>query len=363
MASASGRNRASVIDELHHRTHRFDFFQAVRLLERLAGEPSERPLRPVGEDSSPLQEAVRFRVLPSHAFPAGSIDKLLVPPTDDAKAKQRPPELVTTFLGLIGANGALPRHYTSMLIERIRAKDFAMRDFFDLFHHRTISLFYRAWEKYRLPVVYERAASPVGSHREDLFTYGLYCLLGLGTGGLRGRMDFDDEAFLFYAGHFAHHPRCALSLECLLADYFELPVRVKQFQGQWLYLQRDDQSMLPSAEYPQGQNARLGENVVVGERVWDVESKLRIRLGALGYADFRRFLPAGEALRPLCQMVRFYIGPQFDFDVQLVLKGPEAPWCRLGGDGADASRLGWNTWVRCGEFVCDVFDAVFTMDI
>ncbi|MFH1268259.1 MAG: type VI secretion system baseplate subunit TssG [Planctomycetota bacterium] len=367
MAPASGRNRVAVNDELCHRAHRFDFFQAVRLLERLADEasggPSGRPRRPVGEDSPPQQEAVRFRALPSHSFPAGSIHKLHVPPADAAEADRHPPEMVTTFLGLTGVNGVLPRHYTTLLIERVRAKDFALRDFLDLFHHRIVSLFYRAWEKYRFPLAYERAAGRAGPTTEDLFAHGVYCLLGLGTGGLRGRADFDDEAFLFYAGHFAHYPRCALSLECLLADYFELPVRVKQFHGQWLYLQADDQSSLPSAERPQGQNTRLGENVVVGERVWDVEGKLRVRLGPVGYADFRRFLPAGEALPPICQMVRTYVGPQFDFDVQLVLKGPEAPWCRLGGDGADASRLGWNTWVRCGEFTRNVSDAVFTMDI
>ena len=61
-------------------------------------------------------------------------------------------------------------------------------------------------------------------------------------------------------------------------------------------------------------------------------------------------------------MVRTYIGPQFDLDVQLILKGAEAPWCRLGGDGAAASRLGWNAWVRCGEFARDLSDAVFSMD-
>jgi type VI secretion system protein ImpH len=367
MAPASGRERASLNDDLRHRAYRFDFFQAVRLLERAAGEPSDqatgRPLRPVGEDFPPNQEAVRFRVLPSHAFPAASICELRPPPpTGDPDADRRPPEMLTTFLGLTGPNGVLPRHYTTLLIERVREKDFALRDFLDLFHHRIISLFYRAWEKYRFPFAYDRAARRDAPAHEDLFTQCVYCLLGLGAGKVRGRMTFDDEAFLFYAGHFAHYPRCAVSLECMLGDYFELPIRVKQFQGQWLYLSVDDQSSLPCAERPEGQNTRLGENVVVGQRAWDIEGKLRVRVGPLGYADFCRFLPLGDGLPSLCQMVRTYVGPQFDFDVQLLLKGDEAPWCRLGGGDA-ASRLGWNAWVRCREFDHTVSDAVFSLDI
>jgi len=367
MATASGRDRASLNDELRCRAYRFDFFQAVRLLERLGAAPfgyeSSRPRYPVGEDFPPKQEAVRFRVLPSQAFPTGAIHELRPPPAGDSETDRGPPEMVTTFLGLTGPNGALPGHYTTKLIERVREKDYALRDFLDAFNHRTISLFHRAWEKYRFPFAYEREARREGTPREDLFTHCAYSLLGFGTNGLRGRMDFDDEAFLFYAGHFVHYPRCAISLECMLGDYFGLPMQLRQFHGQWLYLSIDDQSSLPCSEHPQGQNNRLGENVVVGERVWDVEGKLRVRVGPVGYRDFCRFLPSGDALRSLCQMTRTYIGPQFDLDIQLLLKGEEAPWCQLGGDDATASRLGWNTWVRCEEFYQPVSDAVFSLDI
>ena len=186
------------------------------------------------------------------------------------------------------------------------------------------------------PFSYESVARLEGPEHEDSFTQGIYSLVGLGTDGLRRRQAFDDEALLFYAGHFVHYPRCAISLEILLGDYFGLPVQVRQFQGQWLCLAADDQSSLPSREMPQGLNTKLGSNVVAGERVWNVESKLRVRVGPMGYADFRRFLPSGEALTEIVQMTRTYVGPQFDLDIQLVLKGPEAPWCRLGGDGADA---------------------------
>jgi type VI secretion system protein ImpH len=223
-----------------------------------------------------------------------------------------------------------------------------------------ISLFYRAWEKYRFAVGYERSVAEE-PRREDLFTHCLYCLVGLGTARLRGRMEFDDEAFLYFAGHFAHYPRSADALEMILTDYFELPVEVDQFQGQWLYLQPDDQSSLPCSRWPQGLNTSLGTEVVIGERVWDVANKFRVRFGPLDYRAFQRFLPAGDALRPLCQMIRCYVGHPLDFDVQPILKGSEVPWCRLGDD-ADPARLGWNTWIRSRAFDYDVSDAVFSLE-
>jgi type VI secretion system protein ImpH len=363
MAAAGGRSRAPVSEQLLAEPYRFDFFQAVRLLERIGREASRDPLRryPVGQDYWPKQEIVRFGVTPSLSFPAGPIGEIrrAAEPVNE-QLTGRPPQMTVSFMGLTGPNGALPQHYTSLLIARVRAKDYALRDFLDLFNHRAVSLFYRAWEKYRFTIAYESAQTSPVPGAEDLFTRCLYCLIGLGTGGLRRRLAFDDEAFLFYAGHFAHYPRSAISLEMMLADYFELPVQVRQFLGQWLYLSKEDQSSLPCAPRPRGLNNQLGASLVIGERVWDVEGKFRVRLGPLGYRQFRRFMPSGDALQPLCQMVRAYVGPQFDFDAQPVLKAEEVPWCRLGGDGADPARLGWNTWVRSGPCSHDVDDAVFS---
>ena len=63
----------------------------------------------------------------------------------------------------------------------------------------------------------------------------------------------------------------------MLADYFELPVDVRQFQGQWLYLSRGGPVVAALRRAgPHGLNTQLGADVVVGERVWDVEGKFRV---------------------------------------------------------------------------------------
>jgi type VI secretion system protein ImpH len=366
MAPESGRKDPPVIDRLREEPWRFDFFQAVRLLERAAQEQdadAPGPRAPVGRDARPNDEIVRFRAWPSHSFPAGEIHSLGAAPSRPAQRNEpdaeAPPEMVISFMGLTGPAGVLPRHYTQLVIDRTRHKDFALADFLDLFHHRIVSLFYRAWEKYRFPIGYERVAR-CGDPRElDLFTWAIYCLTGMGAEALRGRLELDDPVFLYYSGYFSHRPRNALSLERMIEDYFRVPTRVLQFHGQWLYLSEEEQTQMPSPGFPLGRNNRLGVDAIVGRRVWSVESKFRIELGPLTYEQFQRFMPSGRLLAPLCQMVRTYVGPEYDFDVQPILMADEVPWCQLGKNGASPSRLQWNTWLRSRPFPRDADDAVF----
>jgi type VI secretion system protein ImpH len=363
MAVANGRTSAAVIRQLFREPYRFDFFQAVRLLDSHARSEAETRRRfSVGHDSAPAQEIVRFRVPASLSFAAASIVGLVAPDGETAE-RIAPPEMTVPFLGLTGPSGVLPQHYTALLIDRchVKHKDYALREYFDLFHHRLISLFYRAWEKNHFQFAFERVQLEKPGELDD-FTFALYSLVGLGTDNLRRRMAFDDEAALYYGGYFAHFPRNAISLECLLNDYWAIPVAVQQFRGQWLYLSEDEQTALPTVVRPTGLNCALGVSALVGTRVWNVQSMFRIRIGPVTYAEFREFMPIGRRLLPLCQLTRLYAGMELDFDVQVVLKKEEVPWCELQADPAVAPRLGWNTWVRSGPMQRDAEEAVFRLE-
>jgi type VI secretion system protein ImpH len=261
------------------------------------------------------------------------------------------------FMGLTGPLGVLPRHYTELLLTRARQKDTALRDFLDIFNHRLISFFYRAWEKYHFTVAYERTV--FRQEGGDRFSQYLFDLIGMGTRGLRGRLEVEDETLLFYDGLLAQRPRSASALTGLLTDYFMVPVDVTQFVGQWLSLSAGNRSRLG----PRQVNSALGLNAVVGNRVWDQQAKFKLRVGPLTAAEFHRFLPSGEAFRQLVGMARFYAGQEFDFDVQLILRAAEVPGCRLGATGEFAPRLGWSTWLKSGEFTHDAEDAVFAGDL
>ncbi len=339
----------------------------MRLLRILAlkGDGSQ-PVRPVGEDYGPTEEIVRFRTLSTLRFPLRPISSISSVDTKSGQDARFPPsemspqnQMVVTFMGLTGPHGVLPHHYTQLLISRIREKDFALRDFLDLFNHRAISLFYRAWEKYRFPIGYESTALRLNRRGEDLFTRCLYGITGHGLPGLRNRLEFSDEIFLYYGGLFANRRPTAISLQAMLVDILGLPTRVLQFQGQRLYLTIADQSSLPSSEQAEGRNNQLGGNLIIGRRVWDMQSKFRIRIGPLTYSQFHRVMPDGDWLARLCQIVRSYVGPGYDFDIQPVLAAAEVPQCCLGDEERIPPRLGWNTWLRANPMPHDAEDALF----
>jgi type VI secretion system protein ImpH len=348
-----------VSKDLRRTPERFEFFQAVRLLEWLRreadGDNPDASWAPVGHDQ-PAQEIVRFRALNSLRFPSGEIARIDWGP----EGSRRPPEMVVGFFGLTGPAGVLPRHYTETVLERIKAKDTALVDFLDLFNHRLISLFHRAWEKYRLPVAFVRAKLDTPRGDPASIPQLLQSLVGLGTRRLPERSVHQGEAFVYFGGHFAHQPRSAIGLESLLTEYLGTPVDVLQLQGQWLVLESLDQAILPGPAAPDGQNNQLGFDLILGERVWDVQSKIRIRVRGLTWSRFQDLVPGGEQLLPLSQVVRFYVGQELDFEVQCVLRPGSVPPCVLTPDPATGPRLGWNTWLRTRPLDYPVDDAVFS---
>lgn len=332
MASQGGRASYPLSAALDHEPHRFEFFQAVRILQALA------PTSPaVGRDGPPRAEPVRFCAESGLAFPASQILDL------DTSEAGTVPKMVVRFLGLTGPMGALPIHYTELVVERLRRRDRTLADFLDLFNHRLASLFYRAWDKYH-PHLRARATG------DDELAGRLACLIGLGTPGLRERLSLPIPRLLAYAGLLAQHPRSAIGLEHLLTGYFGgIDVRIEQFVGQWLALDPESQTRLGD---PFG-NGVLGLNTVVGSRVWSTQSRFRVRLGPMSYERLCSFLPDGEASAALVALTRFYAGRDYDFDFRLVLARTSIRTTQLGSTGPTATRLGWSSWVVSREAMED----------
>jgi len=306
----------------------FDFFQAVRLLERFYPERTS-----VGRFAHPETEVARFGVHASLAFPASQIQKMDWP-------ERKPVQMTVNFMGLTGPQGVLPNPYTTLIIERLRAGDSSLQDFLDIFNHRIISLFYRAWRKYRFDVACEEG-------ERDLFSRHLLSLVGLGTDGLRDRQAVSDDALIYYAGLLAQRPRSAQALQQILADYFDVPVKIEQFAGGWYRLDRATQCRL---EEGSSESEELGFGAVVGDEVWNQQSKVRIVLGPLTLERYVDFLPYGQSWEPLGAWVRFFSNDEWDFEVKLILEREQVPACTLGAEGASGPQLGWVSWVKSVPF-------------
>jgi type VI secretion system protein ImpH len=326
---------------------KYDFFQAVRLLERLAAGAGRAAL---GGDTAPENEAAHLRVQPGLRFATGSVAKV----ADDGDG---PPELSATFGGLTGPDGILPQHYTALVLARQRMKDTTLRDWLDLFHHRLLSLLMRAWEKNRWPAAVDRVRAE-GRDDPDVCSVAGYAVAGFGTGGLRGRESYPDDAVVYYAGLLGRQPRTASGLEQVLSEYFGWPVAVEELAGQWLYLDEPNKAILPTETRP-GLNTTLGRDVVIGRRVWDVQGNVRVVVGPLDQESFYALLPGGHARRTLSELARLYLGLELDAEIRLVLIPDEVPWSALDYDEDRGPRLGLNTWVRTHNFGRPVADARF----
>jgi type VI secretion system protein ImpH len=331
MAAAGGADHPGLGAILLEEGARFDFYQAVRLLQR--GRPDAAP---VGEGDDPRREAVRFASEVALTFPPSEIREITPPPAERPDA---PARMTVRFMGVAtpASFGSLPVPYAELVLSRLRDRDAALRDFLDLFNHRLVSLLYRAWEKHRFAIAYERA-------RPSVFERALLALIGMGIPGARGRLPCPDRALLARPWAFRRGRVSAAALRDLLEDYFGAPVEIAQFVPGWFVVEEEERSRLGARA------CELGVNLTLGEHVQVAQSRFRIKVGPLGWDAFQDCLPPGTAFRPLVELVRLAAGPEFDFDVQLALRADSVPRLRLGvADAEGAPWLGWSTWLAAEE--------------
>ena len=312
-----------VADWLFEEGHRFEFFQAVKLLEMTA---ANRGL--VAETADPRHEPVRFASRVGLSFPPSDVDAIVRP-----ESSTQNPAMIVNFLGLAGAFGPLPTPYTELLLDRMAQHDTGLRAFLDMFNHRLVSLMYRVRKKHRIGFEHKPP-------QDTAFSRYVFSFLGLGTAGLQHRLHVPDRALLPYAGLLGSRPRSMAGLEGILREYFQIPVRGRPFLGQWLDLERDQQTRIGR----RGANQRLGVNTVIGTRIWDQQRKFELVLGPLTFQQFHDLLPIGWGFRPLCELTWLYAGPEFDAQYRLRLKSSDVPTCTLSR--TQGSRLGWTSWLR-----------------
>lgn len=303
---------------LRARPEAFEFFEAMRLLE--CAYPA---LPRLGHSTRPAEDPVRLGHAVSLEFPSRSIERF------ETRTADRPGRLYGLFLGLFGPHGPLPLHLTEHAVDRERnAKDRTLVAFADVFHHRMLSLFYRAWADAQPTVQMDRP-------EEDRFRTYIGALIGIATPHLEKRDALPDEYKRFFAGRLVAQSRNAEGLMSFLEHYFGVPVRVIEFVAGWMKLPGD-------ACLHMGRGmASLGRDALLGAHVRGAQERFRLRIGPLERNEFNRFLPGSDALRQLVAAVRMYVGDEKGWDLQLVLKKEDVPLTYVG----KAGRMGFNTWM------------------
>lgn len=327
--------RDALLASLQHAPWAQDFFHTLRQLEAL------HPHAPrLGKALRPGAEPVRLGQDAELDFAPAGVSSFQ--PRDGA-----PPRLGVRFFGLFGPMGPMPLHLTEYVRERAHNHgDPTLARFADIFHHRALLLFYRAWAQ-------AQPACHLDRPSDDAYSRWVGALSGHAGAAFAGRDRVPDVAKRHHAGTLARGPRHAEGLEKMLADYFRVPVRLQSHVGHWMPLRPEDRTRLLPATAAGRRNA-LGVDAVAGNRVWDRQYRFRLLLGPLSFADYQRFLPGQDAQQALRDWVRQYVGLSLSWDVKPVLRAAEVPRLQLGR--RPSSRLGWTTWLGARRPGCDRAD-------
>lgn len=297
-----------------------DFYATVRMFENL-----HRDKPRIGTAARPQDEPLRFAQEPSMSFAPAALSAF------QASDRNGLPRLQQRFFGFLGPNGPLPLHLTEFARERLlHNADPTLVRFLDLFTHRFLALFYRAWAQAQPTTSFDRP-------RDDRFADYVGALVGVGAPTLRGRDDAGDHVRLYFSGWLSRQVRNTDGLKSILQGYFRLPAKVENFVGHWMALPESQRTRLGALNH----GAQLGIGAVIGERVFDRQHKIRLHFGPLKLADYESLLPSGEALGALVALLRQYLCFEYEWDMRLSLDAQEVPESRLGQYG----RLGWTTWL------------------
>lgn len=313
-----------------------EFFQLLQLLERARPEVPK-----LGTSGPAREEILRIRPALTLGFPAGDIHDVEWHP-EGTYGSQRL-LITTTFMGLYGPDAPLPAHATESLLSETE-DDRRVRGFLDLIHHRIYSLIYRVWKKYRYHVTFDGAGN-------DAISLVVRGFLGIATPHAEDALGVSALRLFRYAGLMTQQPASAAGLAGMLRDYFgEIPFEIEQCVGRWLPIDRVNQNRLG------GMNCSLGEDLLIGERLFDRGGKFRVRIGPVDFDTFVDFMPTGKCSAQVADLVRFYSTDPLEFDTEVILRGDEVPPTMLRRDREPVTpqplgRLGWTTWLSSAEML------------
>jgi type VI secretion system protein ImpH len=324
-----------VIGTLLIEPHRFEFTQLLNLLLRelrRQGIPYERAMR----------DMLRFRNNFSLSFPASEVHSLEVEPdVPNSLASLRKGELkriwiTPTFIGLLGASGTLPLHDTERIATRKKHDgDASQRELVDVLSNRLVGLFYEAWAKYRVE-------HSLDIHGQDRLLPMLAAMAGVRSASATRRThpagQVKQETMAFFSGLLRTRPVAASTVEQVLSAHFGLPVQLEQFVGCWAPVPLNRRSTL-------GVTApTLGRSAALGVRQWRHDLRARLHIGPLDDAQLTGFLPAGDALTALAEMVSLFATPVVRYELRLLLAPPCVKRFTLSTKTAPR-RLGWSTFL------------------
>ncbi len=341
-------------DRFRGRLAGLELVQAARLGEQLARRRD--PLAQIGADMKHDDEPLHFIASDRMALPIGDIAEIETGNRDPrqvaALRAPRPPRIAANILGLLGPTAALPPFYSEIQLQRRRLRDRAIAAFVNIFDHRALSFFWRAFAKYNWTVNVERGGGRAGAGADPISS-ALMAFGGLATPAMRDRMGIEDAALVRLAAHFADTRRSAAGLELVLRRLTGLDVTVVEAEPVWMALPLAEQTRLGS-----GANARfvrlggieaatglgLDDAAMIGAAVLDIQHHFLVSIGPLDWPALVDFCGRSGARLAIGEICRLYAGLEYQPLLRLTIPGDAVQPARLG-DPAVPAWLGRTCWL------------------
>ena len=253
-------------------------------------------------------------------------------------SRTQPVQVYLNRFAVAGLLGPLPEPYFQWCYERVRAGDFAMASFFDIFTHRINALRYlsRARRQPGLaPLAPENSvpgkllssyAGAVDQRRETVADSPVNGRILLGLAGL-----------LVYA------PRSISLLQIILQRILNWKLQIDGFRGGWLELDPDQRVALGKRNSTLSMQA--AKTVQLGSHAWDQHLGLRVRIWMNHPDDCFDYLPGQSSHDWLCQLLR--VLTYFRYDIELCFVFPHSSRSRpLTGAMV---RLAQSSWLQSDD--------------
>lgn len=320
----------SLVDTFNDILENIQRYEFVAALRHFECANADKPR--IGQASRYRDDIVRLSQHLSLAFEGRTLHSL-----SEHKAGTKAPgyRLSVNFNGLLGPNGPLPLHYAEYADQRARNHaDPTFKEFIDVFNHRLLSLLYRANVQFDPAINFDR----VNDNAYQDFI-GAFC--GRMPAASNDRDTLGEHAHRFYAGWMSNSRKTADGLSSILRDYFKLPVYIKQWVGAWLILPAESLARLGSSF----DSNRLGHAMYIGRRVQSSRNKFCVQLGPVDWQTFKEFKAGSDKATRLHDLVRSYMGDEWDWDLDILLAANQVLPVRLN----NTRSLGRDTWITANK--------------
>jgi len=297
----------------------YHFFAVMHLLESVSGAR-------FGESKAASEDPLYLGQNPHITFAPSMLDGIRKSPQTSHQW------LDVNFFGLLGPNGPMPLAMSEDITRLKSKKKQQISDFLNIFHHRLLSLLYRAWAN-KEPAIQRDTST---HRRTNNYERYIGSLAGYGLPALRKRDTMPDYGKFGHVAYLAGQSKHKQGLESMLYQLFNVPAKIEEFIGEWLSIGKEHQCQLRESHYAK----QLGINATLGKNSWQCQYKFKVLLGPMHYDDYLHFLPNQPKIKTVNTVIKNYVGLEFDWEITLLLIKSSIPCTTLGQSGL----LGWTAW-------------------